>query len=344
MAAVDGTLAARGAFMYRYVLTEVERENVQELAEKFSSSCQVLDNSEIVASLHGEAQRLPEGLRIFLASARSKEIPVFAVSGLPVSCDLPPTPKNWQSAQASNAGKMEEIILLLCAAILGDPFGWASQQRGRLIQDVMPTKGREDSLTNASSQKALNLHTEDVYHPCRCDYVGLMCLRNPSVTGTTICSIQSLSITDRLASILRESRFRFYPDDSHAENYDSGETSLAAERDFEEGPILLGPTESPYLRIDPDFTAARPNDIEAETAIHDLANNLSSSSTRAVIMPGEAIFLDNYQVVHGRDPFTPRYDGTDRWLKRVNIIRDIRRAYIFEQTTSRILSAQITPS
>jgi hypothetical protein len=24
-------------------------------------------------------------------------------------------------------------------------------------------------------------------------------------------------------------------------------------------------------------------------------------------------------VVHGREPFQARYDGTDRWLKRVNV-------------------------
>ncbi|WP_248963652.1 TauD/TfdA family dioxygenase [Sphaerisporangium perillae] len=34
---------------------------------------------------------------------------------------------------------------------------------------------------------------------------------------------------------------------------------------------------------------------------------------------GEFCFIDNYRVVHGRKPFGARHDGTDRWLKRINV-------------------------
>lgn len=45
-----------------------------------------------------------------------------------------------------------------------------------------------------------------------------------------------------------------------------------------------------------------------------------------VLTPGDICFLDNYQVVHGRKPFQARFDGTDRWLRRLNIARDLRRS------------------
>lgn len=35
--------------------------------------------------------------------------------------------------------------------------------------------------------------------------------------------------------------------------------------------------------------------------------------------PGDLTLIDNDVAVHGRIPFRPRYDGTDRWLKRVLI-------------------------
>jgi hypothetical protein len=38
------------------------------------------------------------------------------------------------------------------------------------------------------------------------------------------------------------------------------------------------------------------------------------------------LFVDNYRAVHGRRPFTARYDGTDRWLKRIGVSRDLRRS------------------
>ncbi|MBP2478023.1 putative NAD(P)/FAD-binding protein YdhS [Crossiella equi] len=34
----------------------------------------------------------------------------------------------------------------------------------------------------------------------------------------------------------------------------------------------------------------------------------------------------NKRAVHGRRPFTARYDGTDRWLRRINITADLRRS------------------
>ncbi|QMU70179.1 hypothetical protein GXP74_20055 [Streptacidiphilus sp. P02-A3a] len=39
---------------------------------------------------------------------------------------------------------------------------------------------------------------------------------------------------------------------------------------------------------------------------------MCDAQEKVVLEPGDAIFLDNYRVVHGREPFQPRYDGTDR--------------------------------
>jgi alpha-ketoglutarate-dependent taurine dioxygenase len=45
-----------------------------------------------------------------------------------------------------------------------------------------------------------------------------------------------------------------------------------------------------------------------------------------VLEPGDFVFIDNYRAVHGRKPFKARYDGNDRWLKRINITRDLRKS------------------
>ena len=34
------------------------------------------------------------------------------------------------------------------------------------------------------------------------------------------------------------------------------------------------------------------------------------------------LVVDNDVAVHGRTPFTPRFDGTDRWLQRTFVIAD----------------------
>lgn len=71
------------------------------------------------------------------------------------------------------------------------------------------------------------------------------------------------------------------------------------------------------------------DDIEANNAFNEIVKQVDEKIAGYSIQPGEIIFLDNYKVVHGRNPFKARFDGTDRWLKRLNITRDIRKSRDF---------------
>jgi alpha-ketoglutarate-dependent taurine dioxygenase len=51
-----------------------------------------------------------------------------------------------------------------------------------------------------------------------------------------------------------------------------------------------------------------------------------------VLEAGQVIFIDNFKAVHGRRPFKAHYDGTDRWLKRVNLTRDLRKSRELRET------------
>ncbi|MFI9586845.1 TauD/TfdA family dioxygenase [Streptomyces sp. NPDC052236] len=280
-----------------------------------------------------EAETLPIGLRRFLVGARADEAEVVTLANLPVQACLGPTPADWQAAEAAGAGALEEVVLLLCASIMGDPVAWESQQNGRLVHDVCPSKGQEESLTSASSKAGLTLHTEDVFHACRGDYVALMCLRNPDPVGTTVARVDASALSARTRAVLRESRFRFYADDSHVPDCTNG----LEERPYETAPVLFGPSDSPYVRMDADFTGTAPDDDAAAAALRECAELLHQDARKVVLRAGEAVFLDNYRVVHGRDVFAPRYDGTDRWLKRTNIVRDLRRLYVHTNSRSRLL-------
>src|SRR5436305_891520 len=75
----------------------------------------------------------------------------------------------------------------------------------------------------------------------------------------------------------------------------------------------------PTLRYDPAYTPIERADPEFRSAYDDLGAELERVCRTAVLDPGQLLLVDNDVVVHGRVPFTPRYDGTDRWIKRVNI-------------------------
>lgn len=325
--------------MNRYVLDQNETDAVADLAEGFLAGHQGWEPLILADEIRAESERLPLGIRQFLVACRTAEEPVITVANLPVDERLAPTPASWQVAEKEGAAVREELVLLLIASVLGDPFAWANQQNGRLVHDVCPARGQESSLTSASSETQLTLHTEDVFHACRGDYVALMCLRNPDRVGTTVAGLDSRTLPEPLREVLQQERFRFYPDDSHAvpPRYSGGRPVAREEREHEVASVLFGPADAPYLRIDADFTSALPGDTEAGRAMEECAELLNASAERVVLSPGEAVFLDNYRVVHGRDVFVPRYDGADRWLKRTSVVRDLRRTFVHTRSRSRVL-------
>ena len=53
------------------------------------------------------------------------------------------------------------------------------------------------------------------------------------------------------------------------------------------------------------------------------------ATQRVVLSDGDVLVIDNDRAVHGRTPFVPRYDGTDRWLKRALVVRELPSANAF---------------
>ena len=45
--------------------------------------------------------------------------------------------------------------------------------------------------------------------------------------------------------------------------------------------------------------------------------------TSVVLEPGDLLVVDNNIAVHGRSPFTARFDGADRWLQRSFVVTDL---------------------
>jgi enduracididine beta-hydroxylase len=82
----------------------------------------------------------------------------------------------------------------------------------------------------------------------------------------------------------------------------------------------------PYIRLDPYFMDRDQLDPEAQEALDAIVRSLDAALQDLVLRPGDFVFIDNYRTVHGRRPFKARYDGHDRWLKRINITKDLRKS------------------
>lgn len=325
--------------MLRMVLTAEEITEIQALLQPLSRRHETPEDLDFLKRSAVLAHRLPERLREFLNNFRLREREGLAVvSGYPVDdLGIGPTPEHWKTRVGPSSARSEEMLLVLCGALLGDAIGWSTQQDGRIVHDIFPIKGHEGEQLGSGSEQPLWWHTEDAFHPCRADYLGLMCLRNPDRVATTVGPIEGLTLDPHDLENLFQQQFTIKPDESHLRKNNSAarasDPKLKASYDRIEKmntdpdkiALLYGDPESPYVRIDPYFMNPV-GSSEAQQALDRLVGAIESHLADLVLEQGDILFVDNFRAVHGRRPFKARFDGTDRWLKRINVARDLRRS------------------
>ncbi|WP_441249539.1 guanitoxin biosynthesis L-enduracididine beta-hydroxylase GntD [Kitasatospora sp. McL0602] len=310
-----------------------------EVAGRFSS----IEDPALHQAAQVFAHELPRELRTALVDFKLTEPSgVLVVSGLPVEdAALGPTPPDWRDKAAPDATLRLDIPFLLISCLLGEPIGWATQQDGRIMHDIFPIRAHEYGQIGWGSAETLSWHTEDAFHPLRTDYLGLMCLRNPDEVETTFADIADVHLDDATRAALAEERFRILPDDSHrpqnqvAGGLEDPEVAelrrLSAERveraldSPEPVAVLFGSPKDPYVRVDPYYMQGVQGEYEQQ-ALDEIGKALDGAMGGVALTPGDIVFIDNYRVVHGRKPFQARFDGTDRWLRRLNIARDLRKS------------------
>lgn len=325
-----------------FELDDSERDEVESLLREVVARYGTATSAEFLECAEVWAQELPRRLREFMVRVKlSETAPAFVISGFTVNdADIGPTPDGWQGSSASNA--REEMWLLLCASLLGDVFGWATQQDGALVHNIAPQRGHEQTQLGTGSVAGLWWHTEEAFHPLRCDYLALLCMRNPDRVPTTFSSLVAAELDEEVLACLREPMYVIRPDDSHLEraqaagSVDDEQTEQlqreAAGRinhmqaDPELVPVLYGALDAPYLAIDPYYMQVVDDDPRGVAALEAVSAVLDANLREVALGPGEILFVDNFRAVHGRASFQPRFDGTDRWLKRVNITRDLRKS------------------
>jgi hypothetical protein len=302
--------------LHRLALSEEELGEIRLLMSEVASRHRSVEGADFLDNVSIYAQEMPRRLRVFLNAFRLTEPSgVCLISGYPVDdARVGMTPPHWRKKPDRPYTMEMEFFLNLCGALLGDTIAWSHQRDGLICQDLVPMEGHANKMIGTGSELELVWHTEDASYPYRGDYIGLMCLRNLDAVPTTFALIDEVPLDLDKVEVLFEPRFVFRPDPSHPT--DNG---------GEKAPVLFGDPRSPYVRFDP-YCMDRPDTEEARSAMDYLSRAIDEKLTDVALRPGECLFIDNYKAVHGRSSFRARFDGTDRWLKRINVARDLRKS------------------
>ena len=333
----------KGDLVLRFQLTDTEVADIQRVADELALRYATVEDERFHAEALVHAQELPRRLRRAIIDYRTSEVSgSFVLSGLPVDDSaLGETPADWRDKPDPAATTRYDLIFFLVGCLLGEPVGWGTQQDGLLMHDVFPIKGFRDDQIGWGSEQPLVWHTEDAFHPLRADYLALMCLRNPDGVETTAADIADVKLDDETRESLAQERFFILPDDSHRPQSWAGEDQvdprlgrlLARSRERVESAladpkpvaVLFGAEDDPYVCLDPHYMQGVQGEQEQEV-LDKIGKAIDEAMGGVVLEPGDILFIDNYRMVHGRKPFKARYDGTDRWLRRLNITRDLRKS------------------
>lgn len=224
--------------------------------------------------------------------------------------EIPPTPLNPLTDLSSVAKAC--ALLKKISKHFGIPTGYKQEQNGRLIHSITPDPKTEYIQISSSSKTELQLHTETAFHPFKPSHILLMCLRGDQNAYTTYALVDEIveELDDWTISQLSRNAFLTSIDESFRQN---GEQNIQLKTS------ILKKSDSGYeMRFDEFFMEGI--DDNAKIALINLKTKIPKLIQSIALKTGDVLILDNKKTIHGRKPFQPRYDGTDRWILRTLVV------------------------
>lgn len=329
-------VASRKPASTRISLGSAEREELRRLA-KYVTEDPCRDPEAFCGAARRAAMHLPNSVTEFLRDFYRSGSPSGAVliSGLPVD-NAPSTPADNQQhlGERTMLARMQAIL----NEFLGSMVAYEAEGGGRLFQDMVPSRAAATTQTSLSSAIELQVHTEQAFSDLRPDYLSLACLRGDPCASTFIITAKEIAnrFTPEEVNLLREPRWTTTIDASF----------LGQGHDFEAGmvrgpmPILYGAPDDPFMIFDQDLM--RGTDQVAQDLLQRVISVYLDGRSAYTLRQGDALMLDNKRAAHGRSDFIARFDGTDRFVIRSFVVRDLDRSRHARTGDSRLVLASFS--
>ncbi len=318
-------------------LSDSHKADLQNLLEQLKGN-PYEDVEEFILQANLAFHDLPRSIRRQLIEfqRRGNGAGAMLIRGLPVDTNLPDTPSDPRQ-NAPKTTWASEFWSAVFSTPIGEPFGYIQEKGGQLFQNILPTPKGKDQQTSESSTVLLEFHTETCFHPFLPDFVLLYCLRqdHDKVASTLVTSARQLLplLSPSQVAVLRQPVFETGVDMSFGGNQKGG--ALVT-------PVLYGNEADPYLRYDLDLMVGRTR--EANNLLQELRLLVNENANYVRLEPGDLVIIDNRRAVHARSTFTARFDGQDRWLQRLMVIRSLIPSAAERHLGERIIrTTQFTP-
>ena len=278
-------------------------------------------------------QRIQNDLKCF--SEKGSQAGFLLIKNIDLGDDklFPKTPDN------NNSKIGEQTILARIQSmfinVIGEMISYEAEGYGRLFQDVVPVQSMSHNQTSIGSSVELEIHTEQAFSNLRPDILSLACIRGDILAKTYILPVSHIiqHMDEKEREMLRLPLWKTGVDLSFKLN---GNEFI--EGDIR-GPLCIinGDKMDPRLIFDQDLMFGI--DEESDKLVKKIVDIYYNHRHYHNLQSGEIILLDNNRAVHGRSPFSPKYDGNDRFLIRCFAVYDYNKSKYARANGERMVSA-----
>ncbi|WP_088889847.1 TauD/TfdA family dioxygenase [Leptolyngbya ohadii] len=312
------------------VLNQHELKDVNHLLNQILGDTEEIGLEELLSKCFVLSHRLPERIKQFVYDFKTTEhSPGILIRHPEPPFDVAFTPEFLVTHRRETVTR-DEVLHILYATLVGYVIAWNSIQNGNLVNHVLPIRSHENKLLSSGSANKFELHTEDAFHPYAEEFLSLLCMRNPYKVSTDIAFLGDVELPEDVKELLFQPQFVIGANLAHTVNQPKDRRS-----------ILFGNRESPYFRLNLNMLNMDLLEQSAKDALDFFINGLKEVEQSVVLGAGDVLFLDNFRTAHGRPPYLPAYDGSDRWLKRLYITTDLRKSRdLRESAASRLIKTK----
>ena len=246
---------------------------------------------------------------------------------------IPKTPfdNNSKIGEQTILARIQSMFI----SIIGEMISYEAEGYGRLFQDIVPVQSMSHNQTSIGSSVELEIHTEQAFSKLRPDILSLACIRGDPLAQTYILPISYIieNMNEKEREMLQLPLWKTGVDLSFKLNGDE-----FIEGDIR-GPLCIinGEKDDPHLIFDQDLMFGI--DEESDKLVKKIVDIYYNYRQHHNLQSGEIILVDNNHAVHGRSPFSPKYDGNDRFLIRCFAVYDYNKSKYARTNDVRMVSA-----
>ncbi|OGH17136.1 MAG: hypothetical protein A3C30_03380 [Candidatus Levybacteria bacterium RIFCSPHIGHO2_02_FULL_40_18] len=211
-------------------------------------------------------------------------------------------------------------------------YGYTTQQEGVIHNNIIPVEEYADAIGHSGNARyELGLHVEDASFnlgegfDISPDFLTLHFFRNDKRVPTILAIPDWDQISPSTRNLLSEKWF-----------FNQTNTMQGGARNNLGKPVsvIYGPNSDPWVRLNTSRLNLEAYEPDQVHALNEFTDHVNGQRVLVGAKAGEVVVFDNRRVLHGRAPYSeedyPKYDGTDRWQRRLTVSCDMSRIKEFE--------------